>query len=82
MKDYKDLLPAIGMNQSFDLLREYYDSNYLATIFAPLFPAHARNCLWVVDKHGQGATDFDVLSALIDPSNSSSTLWSEFVRDI
>jgi len=30
----------------FNKLREYYDSNYLATIFAPLFPEKARNCIW------------------------------------
>lgn len=30
----------------FEQLREYYDSNYLATIFAPLYPEHARNCIW------------------------------------
>jgi len=27
-------------------LSEYYDSNYLATILAPLFPEKARNCIW------------------------------------
>lgn len=30
----------------FEQLREYYDSNYLSTIFAPLYPEHARNCIW------------------------------------
>jgi 2-polyprenyl-3-methyl-5-hydroxy-6-metoxy-1,4-benzoquinol methylase len=30
----------------FEQLRSYYDSNYLATIFAPLFPEQARNCIW------------------------------------
>lgn len=30
----------------WDELSKYYDSNYLSTIFAPLFPAQARNCLW------------------------------------
>ena len=30
----------------FEQLREYYDSNVLATIFAPLYPEHARNCIW------------------------------------
>lgn len=30
----------------FEKLRGYYDSNYLATIFAPLYPEKARNCIW------------------------------------
>jgi 2-polyprenyl-3-methyl-5-hydroxy-6-metoxy-1,4-benzoquinol methylase len=30
----------------FEKLRDYYDSNYLATVFAPLYPEHARNCIW------------------------------------
>lgn len=32
----------------WDRLSAYYDSNYLATVFAPLYPANARNCLWQV----------------------------------
>jgi len=32
--------------ETFSRLREYYDSNYLATIFAPLFPEKARNAIW------------------------------------
>jgi 2-polyprenyl-3-methyl-5-hydroxy-6-metoxy-1,4-benzoquinol methylase len=34
----------------FERLREYYDSNYLATIFAPLFPEKARNCIWTLRR--------------------------------
>ncbi len=30
----------------FEKLRGYYDTNYLATIFAPLFPEKSRNVLW------------------------------------
>ena len=30
----------------FEKLHEYYDSNVLAIIFAPLHPEHARNCIW------------------------------------
>jgi hypothetical protein len=28
------------------MLREYYDSNVLAILFAPLYPQGSRNCLW------------------------------------
>lgn len=40
----------------FNALREYYDSNLLAILFAPLFPAQSRNCLWhlTVGKEGDG----------------------------
>lgn len=30
----------------FEALRNYYDSNLLSILFAPLFPSYARNCLW------------------------------------
>ena len=45
IKDYKSLLSEAGV-EIFDVLHEYYDSNVLATIFAPMFPRQSRNCLW------------------------------------
>lgn len=45
MKDYKDELTG-AQREVWDQLREYYDTNYLATIMAPLFPQLSRNCLW------------------------------------
>ena len=30
----------------FGLLKQYYDSNFLSVIFAPLFPKQSRNILW------------------------------------
>ena len=45
MKDYKDeLTPA--QREVWDQLRDYYDTNYLATVMAPLVPQHSRNVLW------------------------------------
>jgi hypothetical protein len=50
-RDYKgdlaDRYGAVGQN-IFDELTTYYDSNVVACLFAPLFPAQARNCLWEV----------------------------------
>lgn len=44
-KDYKsELTPEL--QDLFDKFRGYYDSNMLATIFAPLFPHRSRNVLW------------------------------------
>lgn len=37
--------------QVWQQLRSYYDSNVLSCIFAPLFPAQSRNCLWELRKH-------------------------------
>ena len=51
IKDYKTELN--GLQDTFDKLREYYDSNYLATIFAPLFPHKARNVLWETQYVGK-----------------------------
>ena len=31
---------------AFKALREYYDTNVLAILFAPLYPQGSRNCLW------------------------------------
>lgn len=53
IRDYEHLLPS-GQDPSplpsrvlFQQLRSYYDTNFLSCIFAPLFPAQSRNCLWV-----------------------------------
>lgn len=45
-KDYKHQLTKDGYARLFDKLSDYYDSNVLATIFAPLYPHMSRNCLW------------------------------------
>jgi 2-polyprenyl-3-methyl-5-hydroxy-6-metoxy-1,4-benzoquinol methylase len=34
----------------FEKLHEYYDSNFLSVIFAPLHPIEARNCIWRLQK--------------------------------
>ena len=52
IKDYKDKLDAF-QSGTFAKLREYYDSNYLATIMAPLFPEHSRNVLWETQYVGK-----------------------------
>lgn len=48
MKDYKDDLND-WQKQMFEALRDYYDTNLIANIMAPLIDASkARNCLWVL----------------------------------
>lgn len=54
----KDLKRALKDNQPYaDLamelfgpLHDYYDSNMLSVIYAPLFPAYSRNCIWKLRK--------------------------------
>jgi hypothetical protein len=48
IKDYKQIVEKEDIDGVFNRLRDYYDSNYLATIFAPLYPSHSRNVLWRV----------------------------------
>jgi len=48
-KDYKNLLDEEQLIL-WNELNKYYDSNLMSNIFAPMFPAEARNCLWVLKK--------------------------------
>lgn len=60
IRDYQHLLGShqrtiekdfgLMLADVFDKLRSYYDSNVLSCIFAPLFPAQSRNCLWELRK--------------------------------
>lgn len=69
IKDYIVFIEELGLGKTYERLREYYDTNYLATIFAPLFPSRARNCLWVL-KHGDHKK-FIPLSRLEKPWSQS-----------
>lgn len=44
----RDLLPHASPDErsTFEKLREYYDTNLLAILLAPLHPEHSRNCIW------------------------------------
>lgn len=49
IKDYRtQLYREYGDDglKMFEGLKSYYDVNFLATVFAPLFPKLARNCMW------------------------------------
>lgn len=49
-KDYKNELTG-WKKEMFEELNNYYDSNLVSVIMAPLMPAHcARNCLWIMRK--------------------------------
>jgi SAM-dependent methyltransferase len=48
IRDYKDDLHDWQIPM-FEALKEYYDTNLLSNLMAPIIPPeHARNCLWVL----------------------------------
>ena len=55
IKDYKDEL-TMAQKEVFDDLRTYYDTNYLATIMAPLVPHRSRNVIWQLIKPAHNET--------------------------
>ena len=71
IKDYRDALTH-EQRTVFDELRAYYDTNYLSTIFAPLYPQHSRNCLWRCTFQGRNnVRKFDPLRDQEQPWGSS-----------
>lgn len=55
IRDYEDLLEPTygpGMVKAFKRLREFHDTNIIANMWAPLFPARSRNCCWVLHPAG------------------------------
>jgi SAM-dependent methyltransferase len=78
IRDYEHLLNP-EQKKMFDNLRAYYDSNFLSCIFAPLFPAQSRNCLWELRKPKLGESNpykFPSIDQIQEPW-SSSTLWKD-----
>lgn len=76
-KDYKKDLPPEEA-KLFNRMSEYYDSNYMATIFAPLYPEKSRNCLWKIRPIKEGEEyerKFDKLIEVNSPWTSSES-WS------
>jgi len=87
IRDYEHLLTghptpdtytAVGdISKCFQILREYYDTNFLSCIFAPLFPAQSRNALWELKKQmNSDNLRFPPLLHIAGPW-SSSKLWEE-----
>jgi 2-polyprenyl-3-methyl-5-hydroxy-6-metoxy-1,4-benzoquinol methylase len=81
IRDYEMMLAKDErLHSIFRGLREYYDTNFLSCIFAPLFPAQSRNCLWELRKktmqHGDNMDRFPKIETIQQPW-SSSTLWQD-----
>lgn len=48
-RDYKPFMNE-WQKKMYESLKEYYDSNLVSNIMAPMFPAQSRNTLWVLKK--------------------------------
>jgi len=80
IKDYKHMVEADeNLSYVFEKFREYYDTNYLATIFAPMFPQHSRNCIWELTKTPTNHTWSRLFNSLPDIEGrwSSSEDWRQ-----
>ena len=44
----RDIKPVFSPEAAkvFSELHAYYDSNFLSVVFAPMYPAQSRNCIW------------------------------------
>ena len=44
--DIEPRLKGDSLQRAYKYLKDYYDSDLLAILFAPLFPKYSRNVLW------------------------------------
>lgn len=78
LRDYEHVL-APGHREAFNDLRDYYDVNFLACVFAPFYPAQSRNCLWEIQQGIGINTQFKPIEEVPVPWGSSA-LWKEMRR--
>ena len=84
IRDYEHLLHKLDppLNKVFNELREYYDTNFLSCVFAPLFPAQSRNCLWECSYVEEpNYRKFPHISDCQRPWGSS-TKWQDFEKEL
>lgn len=80
IRDYENYLSP-SYREVFTDLREYYDTNFLSCIFAPMFPAQSRNCLWEVAPRpilGEAR----MFRGIIPEPHTSSVKWRELLLDV
>ena len=79
IRDYEHKLSP-AEHDLFTQLRQYYDSNFLSCIFAPLYPAESRNAPWELRKERPNEklreTMFEHIEMVQQPW-SSSALWQD-----
>lgn len=80
-KDYKKLMDPC-QTKVFNALNEYYDSNVVSCLMAPMFPEFSRNCLWRVKRGPKVGSHGLDLAHLKMPFQSSSSEWSHQLKTI
>lgn len=74
-------MAPVDISNIFAALRNYYDTNVLSTIFAPLFPSKSRNALWHLSKKSSSdrAKDQDSVAQgrMFTKLSQSPTPWSQ-----
>ncbi len=81
IREYEPYL-APAHREAFQDLRDYYDVNFLACIFAPFYPQYSRNCLWELQVLGENEAytpKFQPLDTVPTPWGSSAK-WAEMKR--
>jgi hypothetical protein len=75
-KDSGKKIADTDLRPIFSALRNYYDTNVLSVVFAPLFPAHARNCLWHLTKKKLSSDD-QAQERIFSKLEQAPTPWSQ-----
>ncbi len=75
IRDYEFLLNP-QQRDDFNRLREYYDTNFLSCIYAPMYPEFSRNCLWELSKTLPASRRFPELKDCDKPWGSSA-MWEQ-----
>ena len=55
----------------YDKLKEYYDTNVLSVVFAPLYPELSRNCLWVCKAKDDGQDEVEDTEETSEPEEKA-----------
>jgi hypothetical protein len=79
IRDYEHKLSP-ERKRVFDELRAYYDSNFLSCIFAPIYPAESRNCLWELRKATPEEITGKVLNFRFPCIENIATPWSSSAK--
>lgn len=79
----RDIMPGMSdqVESIFHALREYYDSNFLSCVFAPLYPSKSRNALWELRVNPEAVKQFKPIHEVNGPW-SSSTNWKDMAACI
>jgi hypothetical protein len=84
IRDYRDKMftEYPGSKAIYDILAGYYDTNMLANVFAPLYPADSRNCLWRITLPTGKPRQFDGPVPPCAEPWTSSERWSDLTSTL